>query len=307
MSLIDPDWVRHAHADEFWFWTLMLCGAALAAFFGVWRFYRRLQLVEDTPQSMVRSAAQGYLELAGVGKLMPGEPILGPLTRLRCVWWSYKVERYMHSGRSSHWQTLKSEISGELFLMDDGTGQCVVDPDGAEVYPAAKDVWYGSSDWPESGPALGGSRFGADYRYTEERMPEGGQIYALGYFHTQGPPSAGDIDEDVRQQLAAWKKDQEWLIRQFDTNRDGQVDQQEWEAARQEARRLVLERERQNLNRPPLNVLSRTPLHDGRAFILSTLPRKKLETRLRLYALACLIVFFLAGAVSVWLLQVRLG
>lgn len=307
MSLHDPDWIRGLPADDFWFYTAIACAAAIAAFLGVWRFYRRLQLVEDTPQSLIRSAAQGYVELSGKSLLMPGEPILGPLTRQRCVWWSYKIERYVRSGRSSHWETLKSDISGELFLIDDGSDRCVVDPDQAEVYPSTKDVWYGDGAWPEGGPALGGSRLGAKYRYSEERMLEGGTLYALGYFHTQGPITAADIDEDVRQQLVSWKRDQAWLLRQFDTNHDGQVDQQEWEVARQEARRLVLERERENLQRPPVNVLSMTPPQDGRSFILSTLPRKKLETRLRLYAIGCLLLFFCAGAAATYLLQARLS
>lgn len=307
MSLLDPDWIRGADAGDFWIFAAVLCTAAVAGFFGLWRFYLRLQLVEDTPRSLIRSAAQGYVKLSGTSLLMPGEPILGPLTRMRCVWWSYKVERYVHSGKNSHWETVKSDVSGELFLIDDGSGQCVVDPDQAEVYPAVREVWYGHSAWPEGGPALGGSRIGADYRYSEERMLEGGTLYALGYFHTQGPITAADIDEDVRQQLVAWKKDQTWLLRQFDANHDGQVDMQEWEAARQEARRLVLERERDNLQRPPINVLGRTLPQDGRSFILSTLPQKKLETRLRLYAVACLLLFFSAGAAATYVLQVRLS
>ncbi|MGE5625938.1 MAG: hypothetical protein ACM3ZT_10365 [Bacillota bacterium] len=305
IAFLDPDWIRSIEPGHFWLFTCGVCAVSLAAFFATWHFYRRLQLVEDTPRSLIRSAAQGYVELSGRSRLMPGDPILAPLSRTRCVWWSYSIEVYVRSGRSSHWKTLDSGISGELFLVVDETGQCVVDPEGASVYSTAKDVWYGNSDWPEGGPAMGGSRFGANYRYTEQRMHENDPVYALGYFHTQDPASEANIDDEVRQQLVVWKKDQAWLLQHFDTNHDGQVDPQEWEGARQEARRLVLERERENMSRPPVNVLSRSP--DSRDFILSALPQGSLESRLRLYALACMALFFAAGALGTYLLSVRLS
>lgn len=304
MPFLDADWIRGLDPGHFWLFATAVWAAALVAFFAGWRYFRRLQVVEDTPKSLIRSAAQGYVELAGTSRLMPGEPILAPLTRTRCVWWSYSIERYVGSGKNAHWENVRSDISGELFLVEDGTGQCVVNPDKASVYPSAKDVWYGDSELPEGGPAMGKMRMGSHYRYTEQRMQDGDPLYALGYFHTQGPVSAGDIDEEVRQQLVAWKKDQAWLLQHFDLNHDGQVDQQEWEAARQEARRLVLERERDDLQRPPVDVLSRPP--DGRDFILSTLPQKKLETRLRTYALMCLLCFVCAGALGSYVVGARL-
>ena len=305
MPLLDPEWLRGVAPGHFWIFASLVWAAAVAACFAGWRYFRRLQVVEDTPKSLIRSAAQGYVELSGTSRLMPGDPILAPLTRMRCVWWAYHIEEYMGSGKNAHWQTVSKEASGDLFWVEDSTGRCVVDPDKAIVYPSAKDVWYGNSATPEGGPGIGGSRIGSRFRYTEERMQDGDPLYALGYFHTQGPASAGDIDEEVRQQLVAWKKDQAWLIQHFDTNHDGQVDQQEWEAARQEARRLVLEQERDNLQRPPVDVLSRPP--DGRDFILSTLPQKKLETRLRSYVVACLLFFICAGAFGTYIVGARLS
>jgi hypothetical protein len=301
LDFLNPQWIRAASPGDFWFAVCIAWGVGLTGFFAAFYLFRRLRLMEDTPQSLIRSAAQGYVELQGQCKLMPGEPIIAPLTGMRCVWWSYRVEQ--NGGGRRRWETVKSEQSGELFLVVDETGQCVVDPDRAEVYPTAKQVWYGDTPMPEGGPEMGGFGLGSRYRYMEERMQDGDPLYALGYFHTQGPISAGDIDEEVRAQLAEWKRDQAWLLQHFDANHDGQVDQQEWEAARQEARRLVLEREGDNLKRPPVNVLGR-PL-DGRDFILSTLPQKKLELRLKIYVGVCLLAFFLAGAAGTRMLSVR--
>jgi len=311
MSLDDLAFqVRAAEAGHFW----LLCGGvallSVLAFFAVWYLFSRLRLIEDTPQSMIRSAAQGQVEFSGVGRVMPGPPIVAPLSRRPCVWWYYCVEEYVRSGKSSHYRTLRSDDSRELFLIADGTGQCVVDPEDATVYTTEKDVWYGDTVEPFGPPETGKRGFFSfsfttpDYRYTERLMPVGAPIYALGYFHTQGPITAGDIDAEVRQQLAVWKKDQAWLLRNYDANHDGQVDAQEWEHARDDARRLVLERERENMQRPPVSVLSRAP--DGRPFILSAIPQSKLVTRLRLYVLGSLLVFVCAGALGTWLLDVRM-
>ena len=244
-GLLPSAWVQGLSPDQFWFSLVAAWGACVLAFYMGWRFQRRLRLIADTPKSMVRSAAQGYVELAGTAKLMPGDPIIAPLTRVRCVWWSYCIERYVSSGKSSHWSTVRQDDSYSIFVVDDGSGQCVVDPTDADIYPSVKQVWYGNTEMPEGGPGLG--RLTGHYRYTEELIHDGDPLYAYGWFHTQDPASGGDIDAEVRQQLAEWKKDQAWLIRNFDADHDGQVDMQEWDAARQEARRLVLERERENL------------------------------------------------------------
>ena len=106
MGFLDAAWIRDLDPGHFWALTLAAWAAALVCLFAGWRQFRRLQVVEDTPKSLVRSAAQGYVELAGTSRLMPGEPILAPLTRMRCVWWSYRIEEYVGSGKSAHWQTV---------------------------------------------------------------------------------------------------------------------------------------------------------------------------------------------------------
>lgn len=300
-DLLDPESIRALSSGQFWLYVLAAWGVCLAAFYFGWRFQRKLRLIEDTPQSLVRSAAQGYVELAGTARLLPGEPIIAPLTRVRCVWWSYCIEEYRGAGKSAHWATVKQDDSYSIFQVDDGSGQCVVDPGDADVYPSLKQVWYGDTEMPEGGPGMG--RLTGQFRYTEELIHDGDPLYAYGWFHTQDPNSGGDIDAEVRQQLTEWKKDQAWLIRNFDTNHDGQVDMQEWEVARQEARRLVLERERDNLRRPPVNVLTKPP--DGRDYVLSCQPPKRLEWRLRGYSLLCLALFIGAGSLGTHLLRAR--
>jgi len=49
----------------------------------------RLRAIRDTPTSKIASAAQGYVELTGRGHPF-GEPLMGQLSRLPCLWYRYK-------------------------------------------------------------------------------------------------------------------------------------------------------------------------------------------------------------------------
>ncbi|HET7395548.1 MAG TPA: hypothetical protein VFK12_03845, partial [Gammaproteobacteria bacterium] len=89
LSFLNAHWIVTAGPGDFWITAGIAVLLALAGFAGFLLFLRRLRFVEETPQSLIRSAAQGYVELQGACRLMPGAPIIAPLTRQPCVWWSY--------------------------------------------------------------------------------------------------------------------------------------------------------------------------------------------------------------------------
>ncbi|MGH8400725.1 MAG: GIDE domain-containing protein [Gammaproteobacteria bacterium] len=301
---LSAHWITGADPGDFWFTAGIAILLAVSGFIGIFVFLRRLRFVEDTPKSLIRSAAQGYVELNGRCQLMPGEPIIAPLTERPCVWWSYSIEQKKSAGNNRvTWSTIQHRTSDDLFFIEDGTGHCAVDPDHAVVYPSIKQIWYGDTEMPEGGPAIGRLGVTSSYRYSESRIESDDTLYALGYFHTQGPAGMGEINEEIRQLLVEWKHDQAALLRRFDTDHDGQIDQTEWDAAREEARKEVLAEERAAMSRPPMNILSRP--RDGRPFLLSTEPQTRLETRLRMYIAICLFGFFIAGAVSARMLTLR--
>lgn len=300
--MLGTESIRQLSTGDFIKLCYFAWGTCFFGFVGLWYFFRRLKLIEDTPRSLIRSAAQGYVELTGTAKLLHGEPIVAPLTGKRCVWWRYRIQS---RSRSRSLDGSRRDTSTDIFMLDDGAGQCIIDPDKSDVTPSVSETWYGDTPEPEGGPELGKFRLFSTYTYTEQRIEEGADLCALGYFHTQDPVSGAMIDEEVRLQLAAWKKDQAWVLQHFDLNHDGQVDMQEWDAARQEARRLVLEKERENMKRPPVNVLNHPS--DGRQFIISTLAPGRMLTRLRLLTLTCLLLFFVGGACGTWLIDTRFG
>lgn len=270
----------------------------LVAFHAIWRNWSRARLIEDTPTARIRSAPQGYVELEGEAGLLPGPPIVAPLTGRRCVWYRYRIEHEERSfdskGRSrSHWRTLDSGTSEGLFEIDDGTGRCVIDPDGAEVHPDDRDVWRGHSRWPSAGPPRrrGGLRISAgDYRYTEERLLPG-PLYAVGWFE-----SIRSADGDLRQATAAllrhWKQDQAGLLARFDADGDGRIDVAEWGRARDAAQQQVIRERAHKASEPAVNLLRR-PASRQQPFILSAHPQDQLGRRYRRRALGGLVATFI--------------
>lgn len=300
--------VAQAPQSDFWFWTLLATGAAVLALFTALRSLSRARLLEDTPTSRIRSAAQGYVELIGTAALLPGPQIIAPLSGLPCVWYSYRIEerRTERSRGRSHtrWSTLESGTSSDLFLIRDETGECVIDPEGAEVTPSGSDVWYGSTRWPAPLAAARGLSLGGGYRYTERRLIAGDPLYAIGYFETHGHDELAQQKDDVAALLRHWKRNPEHYLRPFDANGDRTIDAQEWEAVRRAAEMQVARDRAVYAGLPVTHLLSRGA-DRRRPFLLSATPQRQLTRRLRLVAAGGLLAFLAFGPTSVWLLLAR--
>ena len=125
---------------------------------------------------------------------------------------------------AERWRTVASGHSAQPFVVEDDTGTCIVQPDGALILAAESTTWYGDLPWPRDPPGLGNRRgAGADYRYFEERIHQHELVYALGQFRTVSGADAADADEAVRALLATWKQDAAGLARRFDQDGDGTV------------------------------------------------------------------------------------
>jgi hypothetical protein len=295
-----------AEPSELWFWVLML-GVAVAG--GAWYAFRWLhvaRMLEDTPTSRVRSAAQGYVELAGRCRPLDGTQNLAPLTQRPCVWWRYRIQQKAETGpsgkRRQSWRTINSGRSAVPFVLDDGTGQCIVQPAGAEVMTGESTTWYGSTPWPTQAPGAGLLRPQEHrYRYFEERIYEQEQVCVLGQFRTQTAAGQRDLAAETAALLAEWKQDQPRLVERFDQDRDGRVSLAEWERAREEAKRSVAQRHLESPARPALHVVGRP---DGeRLFLVAAFEGSDVAKRYRRRAIMAFVGFVAATYALGWLLQ----
>lgn len=269
-----------AQVDSLKGWAVTAAAIALVSLVSWIIAWRYVRAVADTPTSRVASAAQGYVELQGSGRAFEGPPVLSKLSQTPCLWFRYLVEQQ----RDREWHTEDSGESDESFILDDGSGECLVDPEGAQVLTSTKKTW-------NSG----------DYRYTEWFMHSGQEVYALGEFVTRGSIDLQlSLSEDMKSLLAEWKRNPAQLNQRFDLNGDGQLDLREWELARAQARREVLAGHRQTRQMADVNVMHRPT--SGQLYLLATIAPEKILLRYRLWVGFHLLCFFAALGGLGWLL-----
>lgn len=283
-----------------------------------WRHVSHIRLIEDTPTAKIRSAPQGYVELEGMGKLMDGPPIIAKLSGLPCVWYRYKIEQQVKFHYKGHtqtrWEVIEKDESTETFWLEDETGRVVIDPEGADVTPRHKDSWRsGSSLGGIARQPAGASRLFATnighgkYRLTEERINNGERLYALGLLKSVSSyTSLPTVDQDVRELLKDWKKDQPTLMKRFDLNNDGKIDQIEWRLARVQAQREARKNRQEYVSTftDGLNVMG--PTHDrARPYILSAFTQAELTKRYQRWAMFYAGASFFLGLAAVWVFNAK--
>ena len=176
--------------------------------------------------------------------------------------------------------------SDETILLDDGSGQCYVDPDQAEILTRHKQVW-----------TKGG------YRYTEYVLSPLDTLYVLGEFTTLGGANSElDFKGDLNALLTEWKRDSARLLARFDLDKNGRIDPKEWELALLAAKREVARQHGEIRLRDGVHLL-RKP-RDGRLLLISNLPEESLARKYVLWGWFHLLTLVAAGGGAVYLLAV---
>lgn len=302
-------------SGEFWPATGMAGIAAGALLFHACRALSHKRLIEDTPTSRLRAAAQGYVELVGTARVFDGEPIVAPLSGRRCCWYRYSIERREQARRGrDRWQRVDGGESTHLFMLDDGSGRCAVDPEGATITPSATQIWYGSTRVPPRLPRPRRGRWSwllagsGAYRYREELIEIGAPLYALGFFRTHGGAATPvDTHAELGALLREWKSDRAALLARFDADRDGEIDAAEWERARRTAETEVMRAHAAGAGAPPaVDLLSRPPLGD-RPFLLAAGHEEDLTGRHGWAGSLGLVLGTATAIAFVWAVATRVG
>lgn len=238
-----------------------ILAATLALGLLAWHWsLRRQRAVTDTPTSRIASAAQGYVELVGIGQAPPDLPVYSPTHHLPCLWYRYRA--YVRD--NDKWRQTESDESISPFLLDDGSGRCLVDPTGADIVASRRETYISG-----------------DHKVEEEILLAGDRLYALGDFASAG---GGHVRFDERAELgrilAEWKEDQADLLERFDLDGDGRIDDREWQLARQAARREMAAQRHEALNQPVSHFLN--PPRHGRPHLIASVPPETLAKHYRL-------------------------
>jgi len=253
-------------------WQISFTLVGLTSFWAWHANLKRYRTVADTPTSRIASAPQGYIELVGRGQQPPGAGLVSPISGLPCLWYRYRVERK----NGDRWEHVESGISHDTFGISDGSGQVLVDPDGAEILTSRKQV----------------SNAGG-YRKTEWTLIEGETLYVIGEHVTLGGPNAVlDKKSDLSTLLAEWKRDKSALLARFDANLDGEISLDEWARARQAASDEVDRTHLDTRLKDGIHLM-RQPAH-GRPFLVANREVTALVRHFRLWSWAHLVLIMAA-------------
>lgn len=283
---------------------------ALLNFYFFTRNWKRLRIIENTPTAKLRSAHQGYIELEGKGQLVDDQPIHAPLSNHPCLWYRSQIEQqesFVEKGRAqTRWNVVYKTISDHRFKLTDGVSSCFVDPRGAEVSGDEKLVWYGNTEWPTRTQVLESQSIvyamANGYRYTEWLVLPGQSLYILGQFSTWSATTQKSVRDVMINLINDWKQDQPALRERFDTNKDGNIDQEEWETARQEARSEAQQIHDQLVLEPDTNIIAKSN-NSARPFIISVYPQALLARKYRSNACLALVGCVVSVCIVAWLLH----
>lgn len=166
----------------------------------------QVQLLRELAQSMKEGVGEGaFTYLTEIkGKIVCKVPLQSELEGVECVYYSMRIEREYEEtyyetdqeGRRTRRTRTSSDTVAEnkrstLFLVDDNTGQIQVDPDGADFVTEKVVSRFEAGGEPSGGelrlgsfslrlPSLTGDRRTLGYRFEEEAIPVGRNIYVLG-------------------------------------------------------------------------------------------------------------------------------
>lgn len=272
---------RHSPAQII---LIFLVGGPALVLYGLKRLFL-LREIENTPTSKIRSAAVGKVELSGLARMR--KPLKSPITQLDCCWWLCRVQELRSNGKNSHWATIKSMGSLDIFFLQDPTGQVMVNPMGAELSVLNSTFELNAMNRTKIAPVLQSwgvgdtNWFGLNkkMRVLEECLPDCAPVYVLGEIAPVKDHLA-DRDGRFRARLRHVKEDAEQM-KGADTNQDGTVDAQEWDAMlhKQEEQFLKEELARQSQEPQEEAMLVRAP--QSGTYLISTGTQSEVTRRYR--------------------------
>jgi len=256
--------------------------------------YQRFRFIGDTATSRIASAAQGYVELKGLGEMIPGPAIISPFSQRRCLWYQCITEKRKRIKSHNVWVEENNDLSDNLFELQDETGNCIVNPEGAFVIPSQKPVWYGSYTQARFQGVIKSSWFNryigfGRYRFTEKLIFVADPVYVIGLFtSTQKVISAESLKSKVEDLLKQWKAKPAYYLTRFDMDKNGKIQGQEWKRIRQYAEQLI--REQQHTQ---LHVMQKSQESSNQPFVISTQSEAQMLKQKRLWLLANSALFFM--------------
>ncbi|MFA5031516.1 MAG: GIDE domain-containing protein [bacterium] len=252
---------------------------------GIWLFcygfslLKRKRLIQNIPTSKIKSLAIGLVEIQGRCFPITDRPLLAPYSQNECVFYSFIVQEYKRgSNNDCSWQIISQGSSGMPFYVDDDTGRVMVDPTKADIRLDPRYISYSPSE-KKIMPVILTS---GTMKYTESFIIPGESAFVLGTAK-EIKNCSENYTQKVAKQLTDWYYNPE-KQKEFDINRDGDIDKQEYILMKEKAEQSVIRKEFKYMpNKKDLNGLSDIIITKGeieKTFILSNESEKTIVSQI---------------------------
>jgi hypothetical protein len=115
----------------------------IGAFFQGFRVYSKVRVLDDTPETPIRSIAMGFVRIHGKAK--SDKLVTSPVTHTPCCYYAVEIVKCEETPRSRTtfygqdeeadrgvWMHHAAEADGDWFYLEDSTGRVAVNPRGAQ-------------------------------------------------------------------------------------------------------------------------------------------------------------------------------
>lgn len=288
--------------------------------FGIWSFFwgfkrlRRKRLIENVPTSTIRGLALGLVELTG--KTKKEKPLRSPFTGADCVLYRFTVERYEKSGKSGRWVTVaKGDSFHSSFGLNDNSGCISIFPKDAElILPVDYEF---TSGWFKSIPSnlvgfmenngISYKTFLGNYqmRFREWYIAEGEDVYVLGTAN-KANDFLQEHKETLLKRLSEVKKDAAFM-KETDTDKDGNISQEEWSSAVNRLEQEILQKELEKDQSSDTGDIIISKVDNGKVFIISDSSQKELVNKLNTQAIAGILGGSILSLIMLYLIVISLA
>jgi hypothetical protein len=120
-------------------WSVGSFVVGITMFVRGFRTWREQRLIENTPQSRIRSMAMGLVEIDGT--VQPRSSLSAPFSGHTCAFWQVDISTRNKNG----WSIVHRNESGNPFFLSDETGVALVYPHGSEckLVPGVEEICNG--------------------------------------------------------------------------------------------------------------------------------------------------------------------
>lgn len=293
MDIWIGEYVRGLGSAEYHLQIALLLVLLCYILFKAYKTYHRYRFISDTATSKIASAPQGYVELKGLGELMPDSKISSPFSQRRCLWYQCIVDVRKPLKNHSYWVEESNEISSHLFQLQDDSGECIIIPDGAHVIATQKLVWYGSSYQAKNQGVIKSWWFNrffgfGHYRFTEKLISVADTLYVIGSFKSvQKNISTETLSQQADELIKYWKKNPLKHLKTFDRDNNGKIQNKEWTLIRRQAELEISKKHQQGVHHTV-----QKPVEENQPFVISVLSERQMLKKKQTILIIYLLLFF---------------